>query len=329
VKHTIGIAGFMVGLVCATAPAGAASLTDVVKANRPSVVYVKVEKADEQTGAVTEVSGTGFVVGKGFVLTAQHIVSGGKGIQVKVVGATASAAATTEPMEVLAENSNFDVAILRFKNTATTRQAVRLGDPWKLGDGDTVYALGFPIGEEWFHTEGRLAGRGVKNSWSTTTVLNPGMSGGPIFNVVGEVVAVTWGGVGTPGVSGINRILPINLFTDFLGITGAAIGPGTSGNVDSEPVEVAYDIDRVQESLGGLNMSTKSYTQTFQARPAHKIVDFTVITRSANKASQPDVTITPAGDALTVRYQLTSGPIFDRWRGWLEADIKTRQVPTQ
>lgn len=328
-RHTIGIAGFMVGLLCAAGPTDAASLTEVVRANRPSVVYVKVEKADEQTGAVTEVSGTGFVVGKGFVLTAQHVVAGGKGIQVKVAGATASAAASPEPMEVLAENSNFDVAILRFKNTATPRQAVKLGDPWKLDDGDTVYALGFPTGEEWFHTEGRLAGRGVKNSWSTTAILSPGMSGGPIFNVVGEVVAVTWGGVATPGISGINRILPINLFADFLGITGAAIGPSTRGGTDSEPVEVAYDIDRVQESLGGLSMSTKSYTQTFQARPGHKIVDFTVITHSANKASQPDVTITPAGDAMTVKYELTSGPIFDRWRGWLEADIKTRQVPTQ
>lgn len=327
--HTIGIAGFMVGLLYAVGPAGAASLTDVVKTNRPSVVYVKVEKADEQTGAVTEVSGTGFVVGKGFVLTAQHVVAGGKGIQVKVAGATASAAANLEPMEVLAENTNFDVAILRFKNTATTRQPVKLGDPWKMGDGDTVYALGFPTGEEWFHTEGRLGGRAVKNSWSTTAVLNPGMSGGPIFNVDGEVVAITWGGVATPGISGINRILPINLFADFLGITGAAIGPSTSGSAASEPVEVVYNIDRVQESLGGTSKSTRPYTQTFQARPGHKIVDFAVITRSANKASQPGVTVTPAGDALTVRYELTSGPIFDRWRGWLEADIQTRQVPKQ
>jgi S1-C subfamily serine protease len=305
-KRTIGIAWFLLGLLCAAEPAGAVSLTEVVKANRPSVVYVKVEKADEQTGAVTEVSGTGFVVGKGFVLTAQHVVAGGKGIQVKVSGATASAAANPEPMEVLAENSSSDVAILRFKNTATPRQVVKLGDPWKLGDGDTVYALGFPIGEEWFHTEGKLAGRGVKNSWSTTTVLNPGMSGGPIFNVDGEVVAITWGGVATPSISGINRILPINLFADFLSITGATIEPSTSGNTASKPVEVVYNIDRVQESLGGMNKSTKSYTQTFQAHPGHKIVDFTVITRSTNKASQPGVTISPAGDFLTVKYELTS-----------------------
>jgi len=328
-RHAIGIVGFMVALLCAAGPAGAASLTDVVKANRPSVVYVKVEKADEQTGAVTEVSGTGFVVGNGFVLTAQHVVAGGKGIQVKVAGATASAAAHPEPMEVLAENSNFDVAILRFRNTALTRQAVRLGDPWKLGDGDTVYALGFPLGEEWFHTDGRLAGRGVKNSWSTTTVLNPGMSGGPIFNVDGEVVAITWGGVATSGISGINRILPINLFADFLGITGAAIGSSTSASSGGAFVEVAYNIDRVQESLGGTSKGTKSYTQTFQARPGHKIVDFAVITRSANKANQPSVTVAPAGDALTVKYELTSGPVYDRWRGWLDADVKTRQVPTQ
>ncbi|MBA2659727.1 MAG: trypsin-like peptidase domain-containing protein [Nitrosospira sp.] len=170
----------------------AATLSEVVEQNRPSVIFIKVQKVNPINGAITEEEGTGFVVNTdGYVITSGHLVAGGAGIQLNVRGAHASREGNLENMEVLFESSNFDVAVLRFKNTAITRKPLKLGDPWTISDAGTVYAMGFPDKEEWFHTEGKLSGKnGPKGSWNTTLVLTPGMSGGPVFDTEGRVVAL-------------------------------------------------------------------------------------------------------------------------------------------
>ncbi len=214
-------------------PCQSASLSDVVKANRNSIIYIYVEKDDETTGVIKEQHGTGFIINsEGYVLTAAHIVRSDAGTQVNVRGAVGSREGNLEGMEVLYENSNFDVALLRFKNTSVQRRAVSIGDPWKIVDGAIIYSMGFPGTEEWFHDEGKLSGKGPKGSWNTTLTLNPGMSGGPIFDIEGNVVAMVWGGVSTQGIVGVNRILPINLLIDPLQIAGVTsailLSPRTS-----------------------------------------------------------------------------------------------------
>ncbi len=314
--------------VVASTPAGSASLSDVVKANRNSVVYIRVQKAVETTGAVTEQHGTGFVVNKdGFVLTAAHVVSGGAGYQVDVRGALGSREGNLEGMEVLYENSNFDVALLRFKNTAVDRRAVLVGDSWNVADGATVYAMGFPGTEEWFHTDGRLAGKGPKGSWNTTATLNPGMSGGPVFDSDGKVIAMVWGGVSTPGIAGINRVLPVHLLADPLRIAGGLL---TAQSAPTEPTglprEVSYKFDQTQTSKGGLSAATTQYSRTFQAQAGFRIVDYRYVAKSANNASSPLISLAADGKTLSVSFSLTSGPVFDQWRGWIDAEILTRQV---
>lgn len=201
------------------------SLSKTVEENRESTIYLRVEKANEVTGAVTEQHGTGFVINQnGYVITAAHVVREDPGFQVKVKGAVGSREGTLESMEILALDSNFDVALLRFKNTFLQRRAVSFGDPWSVEEDATIYAMGFPGIEEWFHTEGKLSGKvGPLGSWNTTIILNPNMSGGPIFNIEGNVIALVWGGVPTPGIVGINRVLPINLYTNLLHIAGVNV----------------------------------------------------------------------------------------------------------
>lgn len=304
------------------ANAGSAkTLAEVVQSNRTSVVYIRVEKAAEATGAVTELHGSGFIVSSsGYLVTAAHVVSGGPGFQVDVRGAIGSREGLLEALEVVYENSNFDVAVLRFRNTALNRRPVTLGDPWKVPADATIYAMGFPGTEEWFHTEGKLSGSGPKGSWSTTAVLNPGMSGGPIFNTDGELVAMTWGGVANPGVAGISRVLPINLLSDAFRISGSQVAVEARQGVD-----VAYRFGETQESLNGLQAASRSYSRTFVAREGFKIVDFRYVPRSANNASEPRIVVSPDGKRLEVDFALTSGPVFDQWRGWIDAEVLTKQ----
>jgi S1-C subfamily serine protease len=306
-------------------------LSDVVRQYRQSVIFIKVEKVNPVNGAITEEGGTGFVVHKdGFVITSGHVVGGGAGIQVDVRGSPGSREGYLEGMEVIFESSNLDVAVLRFKNTSIERKPISLGDPWAVSDSATVYSMGFPGKEEWFHTEGKLSGKvGPKGSWNTTMVLNPGMSGGPVFDTDGRVVAIVWGGVPTPGVAGINRILPINLLAEPLRISGLAtestgsVSPPTPS--PTRGIEVPYKVDQGQETMGGLQAESRDYQQTFQALPGHKIVDYNFVAKSSNNASVEGIQLSPDGKTLSMVFSLRSGPIFDRWRGWLDGDLLTRQ----
>ena len=238
-------------------PSEGASLSDLVKKNRRSIIYIRVEKADETTGAVTEQHGTGFVINQdGYVLTAAHIVRGGDGFKVSVRGATGSSEGPLEVMEVLDANSSFDAAVLRFKNTFLQRSPVLLGNPWKVAEDATIYAMGFPGIEEWFHTEGKLSGKGGPNgSWNTTITLNPGMSGGPIFDARGKVVALVWGGVPTQGIEGINRVLPINLLSGLLRIAGVNIASKSHLDFDKPSDNFA----QIQNVLGESHSSKIAY----------------------------------------------------------------------
>ncbi|CAB3854444.1 S1 family peptidase [Achromobacter animicus] len=312
----------------------AMTLSETVEKYRQSVIYVKVAKADGTTGAVTEQHGTGFILNKdGYAVTAAHVVSGGPGLQVDVRGAVGSREGQLEPMEVLYESSNFDVALIRFKDTSKVRAPVLLGDPWARKDGDTIFVMGFPGTEEWFHSSGLLSGKGPKGSWNTTVVLNPGMSGGPAFDTDGAVVAMIWGGVATPGVTGLNRVLPINLLKEPLLFAETASSPSMSASASLSRAatpenvqEFQYAFSEIQTTHGGAQPATRTYEKTFNAQPGFRIIDYKVIPKSANKAGTPSTTLSADGKQLNVQFTLTSGPIFDQWRGWMDAEIQTRQI---
>jgi hypothetical protein len=316
-------------IACATlsfqATAAAASLSEVVQKHRNSTVALKVLKANSQTGATTETSGSGFIVNRdGFVMTAAHVVAGGVGLDVLVTGSPASRYGSHESMEVIFENTSLDVAVLRFRNTSVLRMPVTLGDSWTVSDTATIYVLGFPGNEEWFHTEGKLAGKGPKGSWNTTVSLNPGMSGGPVFDVEGKVVGMAWGGAS--GMIGINRILPISLLTDPLKFAGVNAAEGGIATASIPPLEVKYAFQKTQSTLLGPTAASRAYIEEFVAKEGHRISDFRIVTKSANNASSPQVSVSPDGRRATVKYELRSGPIFDQWRGWIDAEIVTKQT---
>ncbi|MFS8977249.1 serine protease [Cupriavidus necator] len=308
--------------------ANAVSVEDLVKKYRQGVVYIKVQKVNPINGAISEEHGTGFIVNKsGYVLTSDHVVAASGGLQTDVRGAVGSAEGTLEGMEVVFESTNFDVALLKFKNTAIERTELPLGDPWAVPDGDSLYAMGFPGKEEWFHTEGKLSGKvGPKGSWNTTLSLNPGMSGGPVFDSRGGVVAMVWGGVPTAGIVGINRIMPVNLMPDALRIGGATTQSASAPPPD-QMIEIRYTLDQTQETLGGVQAASRSYSRKFNAQPGYKIVDYKLVTKSTNNADITTVEVSSDRKSISITFSLRSGPIFDRWRGWLSAEVLTRQQP--
>ena len=134
--------------------------------------------------------GSGFIVSTdGLILTNAHVVRDAKEVTVKLSDRREFSA------KVLGIDPVTDVAVLRIKASGLT--AVRLGDPRQLEVGDPVLAIGAPYGLEQSATQGIVSAKGrslpgdsVVPFIQTDAAVNPGNSGGPLFDGSGAVVGI-------------------------------------------------------------------------------------------------------------------------------------------
>ena len=134
--------------------------------------------------------GSGFVVSSdGLILTNAHVVRDAKEVTVKLSDRREYRA------RVLGADPATDVAVLRID--AKNLPSVAIGDPARLQVGDYVLAIGAPFGFEASATQGivsakgrSLPGDGYVPFIQTDAAVNPGNSGGPLFDAQGEVVGI-------------------------------------------------------------------------------------------------------------------------------------------
>jgi serine protease Do len=135
--------------------------------------------------------GSGFIVSAdGYILTNAHVVENAEEVTVKMTDRREYTA------KVVGTDPSTDVAVLKIdaKNLPT----VKLGDPSRLRPGEWVIAIGSPFGFENSVTAGIVSAtsRSMPNSnyaplfIQTDVAVNPGNSGGPLFNLNGEVVGI-------------------------------------------------------------------------------------------------------------------------------------------
>jgi len=134
--------------------------------------------------------GSGFIVSSdGLVLTNAHVVREAREVTVKLADRREYAA------RVLGSDPVTDVAVLRID--AKDLPTVLLGDPRQLEVGDPVLAIGAPYGLEQTATQGIVSAKGrslpgdaVVPFIQTDAAVNPGNSGGPLFDGNGAVVGI-------------------------------------------------------------------------------------------------------------------------------------------
>ncbi len=134
--------------------------------------------------------GSGFIISAdGLILTNAHVVRDAKEVTVKLSDRREFAA------KVLGTDPVTDVAVLRIN--AKDLPTVRLGDPRQLEVGDPVMAIGAPFGFEQSATQGIVSAKGrslpgdsVVPFIQTDAAVNPGNSGGPLFDGSGAVVGI-------------------------------------------------------------------------------------------------------------------------------------------
>ena len=173
---------------------------------------------------VNAAAGSGFVISSdGYIVTNYHVIAGAHTIKV-----TFQDGAAYDATLVGGEESN-DVAVLKIDAQGLT--PVIIGNSDDLHVGQTVTAIGNPLGELTFsQTHGIVSAKdrtvtldgGIKiNMIQTDCTINSGNSGGPLFNLYGEVIGITSAKYSNNGsyseatIEGIGFAIPMN---DVVGI---------------------------------------------------------------------------------------------------------------
>jgi serine protease Do len=160
--------------------------------------------------------GSGFIISTdGYILTNAHVVEAADEINVKLNDKREFKA------KVIGSDKRTDIALIKIE--ATGLPAVKFGDPNKLRVGEWVIAIGSPFGFENTVTAGIVSAKGRSLPQEnfvpfiqTDAAVNPGNSGGPLFNMRGEVVGINSQIYSrTGGFMGLSFSIPIDVANDI------------------------------------------------------------------------------------------------------------------
>ena len=166
--------------------------------------------------------GSGFFLNEdGYLITNYHVIEGETRIKVTVFEKEKDGFKRREFKKVKIEAINpfVDLALLKVEGLAGDKvKYACLGDIDLIKAGQTVFAIGNPLGLERTVTDGVIS---TKNRAfeglvyiQTNADINPGNSGGPLFNLKGEVVGVT--NMGYIFFGGLGFAIPVNYVKDFI-----------------------------------------------------------------------------------------------------------------
>lgn len=194
------------------------SLQDIYTQNIPSVVSISCSTA---TGTS---SGTGVVLSReGYLVTNAHVIDSAMDISVQLTDNRVLSA------RILGVDEISDLAVLRVDANDLT--PAKFGDSSSLRVGDTVVAIGDPLGVKFrgTYTDGIVSAinRDVDINGHTMTLiqtnaaLNTGNSGGPLINCYGQVVGINTMKIGaytgSSGVEGIGFAIPSTTVKEIVG----------------------------------------------------------------------------------------------------------------
>ncbi|HEX7634218.1 MAG TPA: trypsin-like peptidase domain-containing protein [Noviherbaspirillum sp.] len=233
------------------------SFVNLIKQEGPAVVNISSRRTVREEGTAPPDQGeslavglgSGFIISQdGYILTNAHVVADADEVSVSLTDKREFKA------QVLGIDPYTDVALVKIE--ATGLPVVKIGDPGRLEPGEWVAAIGAPFGFENSVTAGIVSAKGrILSNESyvpfiqTDVAVNPGNSGGPLFNMGGEVVGINsliYSRTG--GYQGLSFAIPIDIAMDV------AQQLRTSGKVARSRIGIqAQEITRELAASFGLN----------------------------------------------------------------------------
>lgn len=205
--------------------AAAADFTELYARVRNSVVRITTgSDSGDIFGGPRDGLGSGIVLDEeGHILTNYHVVRGFDEVSVTF------ADGTTVDAEVVGTDPGNDIALVRADADASLLEPAALGDSSSVQVGELVAAIGSPFGLDGTFTTGVVSGlnrtlpssadgRPIRGLLQTDTAVNPGNSGGALFNMRGEVIGINTAieNPGGGGFAGVAYAVPINTPKRFL-----------------------------------------------------------------------------------------------------------------
>lgn len=191
-------------------PPASLSSSQLISLVKPAVVAI-----DARTS-----KGSGIIVAKNFVLTNAHVVADVYRVKIRL------SSGTIVTGYVAARDEDEDIALISMPETAIPPLVFGNSDETALGQGDPIYAFGFPFGltGDVSFKEGTLSRRldfDGKSYLEISNGLHPGNSGGPLVNAHGEVV----------------------------GIFQAIVGQKTGDNITGETIKLAIPANHAKQTF--------------------------------------------------------------------------------
>ena len=304
---------------------------EVYSINVDAVCGIATEVTTNVFGQTTStaVVGSGFVLTEdGYVVTNNHVVESTDNVSVKLHDGS------TYPAEIVGGDSLSDVALLKIEAEGLSHVAV--GDSDTIAVGEGCIAIGNPLGELTFTMTGgyvsalpreiNISGKPI-SMFQTDAAINAGNSGGPLFDMAGNVIGITSAkisGITGSGASieGVGFAIPINealrVVYDlqeygyvrgraFLGVTVKELDAATADTygLPVGPIVQSVVADSCADKAG---IAVKDIILAFNGR---NVKTYTQLMSALNKCSAGDVVtlrIYRAGAELDVTLTLDERP---------------------
>ena len=194
-------------------------------ANKQSSVFGTEESNSDTDNQQIASEGSGVIYKKNendaYIVTNTHVINGASKVDIRL------ADGTKVPGEIIGSDTFSDIAVVKISSEKVTTVA-EFGDSSQLNVGETVIAIGSPLGSEYANTvtQGIISslnrnvslksedGQAISTkAIQTDTAINPGNSGGPLVNIQGQVIGITSSKIASNGgtsVEGLGFAIPSN-----------------------------------------------------------------------------------------------------------------------
>ncbi|WP_067726334.1 S1C family serine protease [Oceanobacillus damuensis] len=246
--------------------------TDINEVAETVVGVVNLQQQSVWTGSQEAGTGSGIIYkkedGKAYIVTNQHVVDGAEEVEI-VLNEEERIPAT-----VLGEDALTDLAVLQIDGEKIDKVA-NLGSSEDLQVGETVLAIGNPLGLEFANTVTKGIISGINRSvnvdtnsdgqadWvtevlQTDAAINPGNSGGALVNTAGEVIGINSMKIAQSTVEGIGFAIPIDSALPIMEqletegeVSRPLIGISTA-SLNQVPPQYRYEINLPDDVEGGM-----------------------------------------------------------------------------